>query len=227
MRIFTVILISWLVWLTAPIEQASAISKADKIRAKKLFEEAEVHYTVGRFQEALDDYSKAYEVARLAGFLFNIGQCHRELKQYDRALFFYEGYLREKPDAKNRVLVEDLIVETRRKIGEQEEQNRLNAEMAISLEAERLRQSKVSPPNAITADPKALDQGTATATPSPLVASSEPSKVDPESPLYKKWWFWTIVGSAVAIATGTTIYALSSGSKSELPAGTIGTVDFR
>ena len=35
-------------------------------------------------------------------FLFNIAQCHRQLKNHSKAIFFYEGYLRETPDAPNK-----------------------------------------------------------------------------------------------------------------------------
>lgn len=101
MKIRNLIAVSWILLLTILGEPVQADAKGYKVKAKQLFEEAQVHYETGRFQEALEDYSKAYELVQLAGFLFNIGQCHRELKEYDRALYFYERYLREKPDAKN------------------------------------------------------------------------------------------------------------------------------
>lgn len=223
--------IIWLLLSICLAGPASADDRADKTKAKALFDEAQVHYQVGRFEEAEKDYSKAYELARLPGFLFNIGQCHRELKDYARALSFYESYLEKKPDAKNRGIVEGLIAEAKGKIADQEEQKRRNEEIALKLKAERLAEAKSSlgsnkSPRDLT-QPVPNPPGQNAATPSNILAASEPSKAKERVPLYEKWWFWTIVGSAVAVAAGTTIYAVSSGGKDEMPAGTIGTVDFR
>jgi hypothetical protein len=53
-------------------------------------------------------------------------------------------------------------------------------------------------------------------------------KVAPEeeSPLYKKWWFWTAVGAVALTAAGTAIY-LNAARDTVLPAGTLGTHDQR
>lgn len=223
--------ILWLLLLTGLAGSASADGRTDKIKAKKLFDAAQGHYAVGRFEEALKDYSKAYELARLPGFLFNIGQCHRELKDYDRAIYFYESYLREKPDAKNRGIVSDLIVEAKGKMAEREEQRRRNEEIALKSEAERLRNEKSS--RTTNRSPRDLTQpipntpGQDAASTPNILAVSESVETKKAVPLYEKWWFWTIVGGAVAIAAGSTIYAVSSGGKDEMPSGTIGTVDFR
>ena len=231
MRVSNTLVISWLFWMGAWGASAQADDSADRAEAKKLFDEAQVHYAVGRFPEALEDYSRAYELAQLPGFLFNIGQCHRELQDYERALFFFEGYLRDKPDAKNRRVVEDLIVEARRKAAEQEEERRRNLEIALKLKAERLRklelarQADETPVNASKPLPRKLSPA-AVSRPN-VLSVSEPSKAEPAAPFYEKWWFWTIVGGAVAAATAGTIYALSSGGKAELPSGSLGTVDLR
>ena len=54
-----------------------------------LFEQAEAKFNVGRFEEAVVDYQAAYDVEPLPAFLFNIGQCYRNLGNYERAQFFY------------------------------------------------------------------------------------------------------------------------------------------
>src|SRR6185436_10875850 len=45
----------------------------------------------------------------LPDFLFNIGQCYRNLGDYDSAIFSYRKYLKLAPDASNREQVEQLI----------------------------------------------------------------------------------------------------------------------
>jgi hypothetical protein len=78
-------------------------------RAKALFKKAELHFSLGEFQKALGLYRDAYQQRQLPGLLFNIGQCHRNMKRCDRALFFYKQYLVRKPDAANREAVLKLI----------------------------------------------------------------------------------------------------------------------
>jgi tetratricopeptide (TPR) repeat protein len=230
MRIRIALAMSWLVLILMPLSAARAEKPSDKAKAKKLFSQAEAHYSAGRFAQALDAYSKAYEMAKLAGFLFNIGQCHRELKNYPRALYFYQGYLREKPDAKNRALVEDLIAETQNILAEQERERQRAADIASATRAGR----DIEPPSSEnktrpvlpTNQPVAENARATRAPPSVFTVAAEPKTAE-SAPVYRKWWFWTIVGSAVAVAATGTIYAISSGGKRELPAGSMGTIDFR
>jgi hypothetical protein len=74
---------------------------------------------VGHFDQALDLYTKAYERYPKPALLFDIGQCHRLLGHYERAVFFFQGYLRGQPDAPNRPLVEKLIADAQQKLDAQ------------------------------------------------------------------------------------------------------------
>ena len=94
----------------------SAMADAPLDRAKALAAQAEVEYKLAHFQEALDKYSAAYATYASAGLLFNIGQCHKMLKHHERAIFFFQGYLRDKPSATNRATVLELIAESRREL---------------------------------------------------------------------------------------------------------------
>ena len=80
--------------------------------AKALADRATIEYQVGHFDQALALYAKAYEAFPKPELLFDIGQCHRMRKDYERAIFFYQGYLRAKPTAANRPLVERLLDES-------------------------------------------------------------------------------------------------------------------
>jgi tetratricopeptide (TPR) repeat protein len=77
--------------------------------AKHHFERGEKLYALTRFSEALDEYQKAFEAKPLADFLFNIGQCYRNLGDYDSAIFSYRKYLKLAQDPPNREQVEQLI----------------------------------------------------------------------------------------------------------------------
>lgn len=96
----------------APAKRTSVPTRAsDKQAAKRHYDTAQRLFNVGRFREALVHYERAFRAASLPGFLFNIGQCHRNLKQYGQAIFFFRRYLTEAQHATNRVQVEALIVE--------------------------------------------------------------------------------------------------------------------
>ncbi len=68
-------------------------------------------YDLGRFDEAIGHYSAAYEAMPLPALLFNIGQCHRQLGQFERAAFFYGRYLDLAPRAPNAALTQELLQE--------------------------------------------------------------------------------------------------------------------
>jgi tetratricopeptide (TPR) repeat protein len=97
---------------------ALASPKASE-EARALAQRSIVEYDAGDFDKALADAQQAYELDPIPGILFNLGQCHRALRHWDRAEFFYRGYLRKKPDAKNRQEVIALIAEMQAKEKEQ------------------------------------------------------------------------------------------------------------
>ncbi|HET9626104.1 MAG TPA: tetratricopeptide repeat protein, partial [Kofleriaceae bacterium] len=68
---------------------------------------------------ALDEYQKAFDAKPIPAFLFNIGQCYRNLGDYDAAIFSYRKYLKLAPDAANRDQVEQLITDLEAKKDEQ------------------------------------------------------------------------------------------------------------
>lgn len=88
-------------------------------QARGHFRRGETHFAVGRFAAALKEYMAAYELKPLPGFLFNIGQCHRNLGHFEEAVFSFKRYLRLKPDAGNRAAVEELVTELERQIAAQ------------------------------------------------------------------------------------------------------------
>jgi tetratricopeptide (TPR) repeat protein len=88
-------------------------------QAKGLTSRATVEYNVGHFEQALDLYSRAYQALPTPALLFDIGQCHRMLGNGERAIFFFQGYLRDKPDAPNRALVEQLLADLQRQLDAQ------------------------------------------------------------------------------------------------------------
>ena len=77
--------------------------------AKRHFDRGEKLFALGKFDEALDEYQKAFDAKPLPGFLFNIGQCYRNLGDLEQAIFSFKKYLKLEPDAPDKDEVEKLI----------------------------------------------------------------------------------------------------------------------
>ena len=73
---------------------AIAAAATDNARPGRVrFEMAETKFNLGRFEEAAADYQAAYEAEPLPAFLFNLGQCYRNLGNYERAQFYFRRYV--------------------------------------------------------------------------------------------------------------------------------------
>jgi len=102
-------------WLAILVLCFSAVAaRADDTAqraAKRHYDRGEKLFALGKFDEALDEYQKAFDAKPLPGFLFNIGQCYRNLGDYDQAIFSFKKYLKLQPDAPNKEKVDKLIEE--------------------------------------------------------------------------------------------------------------------
>jgi len=205
-----------LVRVTPLLAPAVAVAAPEDPRAeaKREVERAEVQYKLGRFDEALEGYSRAYELVNAPGLLFNIGQCHKNLKSYERAIFFFQEYLREAKRPERRALANELIAEAR-----------------AQLERQRSEPPPAPEPPAESSSPAPVWQAPAVAEPAESSgkapgADLQNTTTTTEAPLTQKWWFWTAIGAgAVALVTG--IVLLSGSGDTVLPSGSVGTLDRR
>ncbi len=104
-RLLLVLIVTLLATRVAHAEDPSTKS------AKRHFDRGQKLFNLGKFDEALDEYQQAYEAKEIPAILFNIGQCYRNLGDYDAAVFSFKKYLKLEPDADNREQVEDYIAE--------------------------------------------------------------------------------------------------------------------
>src|SRR3954471_3191930 len=79
--------------------------------AREAAERGRREYNLGRWQQAIEDFEKAYQLSGDAAFLFNLAQSHRQLGHNAEALRLYRAFLREKPGAENRGIAETQIKE--------------------------------------------------------------------------------------------------------------------
>lgn len=193
--------------------------------AKASFAEGSQHYRLGRFGDALASYQRAYEAKPLPAFLFNIGQCHFNLGQYERAVFFYESFLREKSGSANAEVAEEQLAEARRLYAAEQ------AEEAARLESQRTeeRAQLEAAERERVEQERRLEQDrrlTAEAESEALAARAGQGGPDP-------WLLWTGVGATAAVLTaaavGSAVLVITLSTPRQIvpPTGTLGTIDTR
>src|SRR3954471_6899646 len=94
--------------VTVPSRAVRADDPATRA-ARRHFERGEKLFALGKFDEALEEYQTAFDAKPLPGFLYNIGQCYRNLGDLDQAIFSFKKYLKLQPDAENKDAVDRLI----------------------------------------------------------------------------------------------------------------------
>jgi tetratricopeptide (TPR) repeat protein len=147
-------------------------------------------FALGKYQEALELYGKLYGEVPHPTYLRNIGRCYQKLGNADRAIDSFREYLRQAKDSpEQRAEVEGFI-------REMENLKKRSANVSASTPAERPPLGRAALPA-----PAADDARVALAAPA----------TRPESPrLYQRWWFWTVVGAAVAGGVTTAFLASRS-----------------
>lgn len=154
------------------------------------------HFEHGRYQDAIAEYRKAYELKGDPIFLYEIATCYRQLELNDRALFFYERYQSASPNAANRDEVDRNIAELERGL-----------KNATGIPTPRFPpRDRVLPPSEDTR----------------LEAFSfdERRPAPPPVPLWRRWWVWTAVGFVAAGAAAVVV--ISSGVGSTIPTTELG-----
>lgn len=150
-------------------------ARADEAQARALehFQKGRKLYQVSDYRAALEEFKRAFLIKEDPVFLFNIGQCHRQLGDREEAITFYRRYVAAAPAAENRPQVENLI-----------------RELQGAPAAPPPRQE---PPPPGAALPPRLS----------LAPAPPPDRTDREEPsVFRRWWFWTLVGAAVVAGGG-------------------------
>jgi len=227
--------------------RAAEAPRDAKQEAKARFVSGQSHYNLNEFPEALLDFKEAYRLYPDPVFLYNLGQCERQLGHLDEAIRFYRTFLREQPKAPNRQEVVKKIEEMEAALkAKQPEADKGTApppavepsEGAKPLPPTPAIAPAVSPqpppPSATPAPPPIASPPPLPATPpvtaetaggSPeridLTASPTPPADTAGAPVYKRWWFWT-AAVAVAAGAGIGIYAATANKSPSAPASILG-----
>ncbi len=191
--------------------------KAAKAKARALIKSGDLNYRLAKFKEALANYEAAYKAHVHPAILFNIAQCHRQLKNHEKALFFYRlclsDWRRKNPnppflrEVENQItkLNDVMVTEQKQKAVADQKRKKEEAERA-RLEAARKKKEEAERKRRLALVPTKPDL--------------PPPPKKRSTPIYKKWWFWTAVGVVVVGATTAGIVAAQPGDP-DLVGGTL------
>jgi tetratricopeptide (TPR) repeat protein len=184
----------------------------DRDKARAAFRLGSQHYSLGEYKEALAAFKEAYRSYEDPSFLFNIAQCHRQLDQRAEAIREYRMYLVQAPNAANRDDVRQLIA-------------RLERELTEERATKTAPPPGVQPPSVAAAKSEPAPMATPSPAPSLTLTATPPPRH--ETPTYKKWWVWTLVGVAVAggAAAGLAVGLTRSGGSTPTATTSFGTAN--
>jgi tetratricopeptide (TPR) repeat protein len=173
----------------------SAAQADDAADAKAHYKKATAHFAVGEFSAAAGEYEEAYKLKPDAALLFNAAQARRLAGENEKAVVLYRNYVNLYPEARN--------------ISEVKEQIAKLQELIAAAQS-----AKTSPPTG-TQEPAPAPTPPPPTTPPPAeTAQAQPAPQPVEhTPIYKKWWLWTIVGVVVVAAVVIPVAVIEGSSK--------------
>ncbi len=158
---------------------------------RELIENATKLYQAGDYDRAASEYFAAYEKKPLPALLFNVAQSHRKAGHLTEALALYERFLKEDPKSTLAPEAEAHATAVRAQIEAQKSSIEREA-------AERLAKQRVEEAEAMARVREAERQKAEAAL---LLAS----KKTEGKPVYKKAWFWAVLGGVVVAGVATTV----------------------
>jgi outer membrane biosynthesis protein TonB len=164
------------------------------------YQQATRAYDLGKYQEAIDEYQKVYEIDGDPVMLYNIGQAYRLNDQAQESIHFYRRYLQRSPEARNREDVERKITSLEKLIEE-----RRKAAAAVTPPPPK---KEPPPPPKVEAPP-----------PPPVVTPvvvAPPPPPPPEPPsTTRRVLGWTMIGVGVAADVVAVIEGINAKSKGD------------
>lgn len=168
----------------------AAGTTAEPKTAKEFIGRATQRFSAGEYAAAIDDYRAAYQLRQLPTLIFNIAQAHRKASQWQEALANYERFIKE--DSKSSLVPEAEAHAAAMRAKIEAEKSSLEREAAA-----RLAQQRVEEAEALA---KAREEERKKAEAALLLATTAKKE-----PIYKRPWFWIVIGGAAAAAIGVGI----------------------
>jgi hypothetical protein len=179
--------------------QGAPAAPAGNADARAVFERARREHQIGNYPAAADGFAECWRRTGDPTHLFNTAQSLRLAGRDAEAIAAYRGYLRERPDAGNRALVEAKIRD-------------LEAARGRPRAAPRASDSEL-------VDPLTPEPARRPVPPAALPSAERRAEPASDKPLWKRWWLWTAVGAAVV---GGTVVAVAASRGTDVPGTPLG-----
>lgn len=189
-----VLLVLGAAWLLA----GPARGEDDEItaRARQYVADAQLAYKLGEFESSVTAWKEAYRLKPVPAILFNLAQALRMAGDYVQSRFQYENYLRDMPNAPNRLEVERQIEQLRRLIADQPPV----APDPTPEPAQEIEPEKPVVASTRTTDPAPMQTTDPTPADDPLLRQfPEPA---PGDRFDRGIWPWVAAGAAATLAVG-------------------------
>jgi Tfp pilus assembly protein PilF len=177
----------------------SSARAEDAEAGRRYFKKGQELLQQNDYRGAVKAFEAGYAAAPRVGFLLNIGNCYRKLGELGKAREHYWRFLDAAPkDHPSRPAVMDYLKQMEQieadGVSVDSAAARAAAAPAPATEPHAFRSPSAVPPALAARPPEAPSAGLS-------VVDVRP--VEEKPPVYKRWWFWTLVGGAVAAGAAT------------------------
>jgi tetratricopeptide (TPR) repeat protein len=100
MRLFVAVIC----WSAAALAQSN-----DQDAARAHFMAGSAYYEQANYTDAVKEFNEAYRLSRRADLLYNIALAYERLEKWDQAISALHQYLRDKPEAQDRAIIQTRI----------------------------------------------------------------------------------------------------------------------
>jgi hypothetical protein len=172
------------------VVRAEECSREEMARAKPHFNNGAKAFRIGELQKAADQFKAAYEACASPLFLYNLGQTYRQLKDPEKALYFYKQFLSTIPAADERRADVEKWVE------------QLQSQIASRAAPQAPETRPASP---VGAPAPAAVSATVPSHPTSTDTGIRETRVPRRKPVFKQWWLWTtvaIVAGGIGVGVG-------------------------
>jgi hypothetical protein len=213
MKLILLVSIGLLTMFAAGPSAAEECPAEAKQRARTLYDEGAKHYHLNEFSDAANLFKQSYKACATPRVLYNIGQSYRLQGDNEQALLFYRQYL-------NTMVPSDPYKDDVTKLIH-----------VLQDEIQQKKQAREAPPTGVapaaqTPQPATVataPAASAGARPAPAAAvTTGPALTKHETPVYKRGWFWTVLGAGAVVVAGAVVLGV------ELkPTSNLGLANFR
>ena len=175
---------------------APGYAQSDPVKelAQKRYKVGEQLYDISKYDQALEEFEKAYKLYPLPAMLYNIARCHEVLANLPRAIETYKLFIQKVPDSPHAPLVKTRIASLEERLAAKK---KAEQDKATREKAEKEKAEKAAPP-----PPPPLEKVETQPAPAFAPAGEEPPAAS------KHTWRWPAGWACVGVGGGAVLGSL-------------------